>query len=276
MKLSHLREAVLPRYRRKYPIYGPAEAEKLRTASRFNAELMDVIRPFVQPGIRTSELDEIAHRYTVEHGHVPACLGYRGYPKTICTSINDVVCHGIPDDTVLQEGDIINVDMTTIVDGWYGDQSETFLVGQVSDEARAVTQVAFDSLFVGIRAIKPYGMVYDIAKAITRYAEGRGYGVVRNYQGHGIGQKFHQEPGIPHFPHESTKKSIVVPGCCFTIEPMINVGGAETLVEGDGWTVRTKDHSLSAQFEHQILMTEEGPEILTLTKQGPQEGHRFV
>ncbi|MCA8983495.1 MAG: type I methionyl aminopeptidase [Planctomycetaceae bacterium] len=274
MKLSRLREVAL-RNARNYPLYGIEELQGLRRAARFNAQLMDELRPHARPGITTEELNEIAHEYTVKHGHTPACLGYKGYPKSICTSINDVVCHGIPGAIPLREGDIVNIDVTTVVDGWYGDQSETFLIGNVSETARAVTQVAFDSLYVGIRAAKPYGTVYDIARAITHFAEGRGYGVVRNYQGHGIGREFHQQPGIPHYPHASTKKSVLLPGCCFTIEPMINVGGADTFVEQDGWTVRTKDGSLSAQFEHQIFMTEQGPEILTLTEHGPQEGHLF-
>jgi len=275
VKLSQLRKAVLPNARREYPLYGPEELQKLRRATHFNARLMDELRTHVRPGIRTSELDEIAFVFTRDHGHTPACLGYKGYPKSICTSINDVVCHGIPDETELQDGDIVNLDVTTIVDGWFGDQSETFLVGEVSDEARAVTQVAFDALYVGIRAIEPNGTVYDIASAITRYAEERGFGVVRNYQGHGIGQMFHQEPGVPHYPHESTRRNVIVPGCSFTIEPMINSGRPETILERDGWTVRTKDRTLSAQFEHQIYMTESGPEILTLTENGPQEGHQF-
>lgn len=275
MKLTSIRESLLPRYRRDYPLYGAEERQGLRGAGQFNASLMDELRKHVLPGITTGELNDIAYQYTIQHGHTPACLGYKGFPKSICTSLNDVVCHGIPDGTKLCSGDIINVDITSIVDGWYGDQSETFLIGEVSDEARLVTQAAFDALYVGIRAAKPYCTVYDIARAITRFAEARGFGVVRNYQGHGIGREFHQMPGVPHYPHPSTKKSLIVPGCCFTIEPMINLGTHDTVIEADGWTVRTSDGSLSAQFEHQLIMTEDGPEILTLTKAGPQEGHTF-
>ncbi len=275
MNLSRIRDVLLPRPRRDYPLYENDELQMLRKATAFNSQLMDVLREHVRPGITTNELDRLAASYTRDHGHAAACLGYKGFPKSICTSINDVVCHGIPDDTVLQEGDIVNVDITTIVDGWYGDQSETFLVGEVSKEAKALTQVTFDALHVGIRAARPYCTIYDIAKAITRHAEARGYSVVRSYQGHGIGREFHQKPGVPHYPHESTQRSIIVPGCCFTIEPMINIGTPDIYIEPDGWTVRTKDHSLSAQFEHQIFMKADGPEILTLTKQGPQEGHCF-
>lgn len=262
------------------PIYNAEQRERLRVAGRFNAQLMDFIRPHVRPGVTTGELDRLVYEYTLDHGHTPACLGYPGpkrpYPKTICTSINEVVCHGIPDGTVLREGDIVNLDITTIVHGWYGDLSETFAIGDVSDEARRLMQATFEALFVGIRASEPGGRVIDIGRAIYEFARARGYGVVREYQGHGIGTEFHQEPGIPHFPDRKTARQIIKPGMCFTIEPMLNVGTWRTVAdEDDGWTVRTKDGRLSAQFEHTVLMTEEGPEILTLTKHGPQEGHRF-
>jgi methionyl aminopeptidase len=258
------------------PIYSEEERDKLRAAGLFNAELMDFVRPHVCAGVTTGEIDHLVHDYTLQHGHTPACLGYSGYPKTVCTSINEVVCHGIPDERKLISGDIINIDLTTIVDGWYGDQSETFLIGNVSDDARKLTQVTFDSLFAGIRAIKPHGRVIDIGRAIYEYARARDVEVVREYQGHGIGQKFHQDPGIPHYPHPSAARDIIEPGMCFTVEPMLNLGTWETKLDrSDGWTVRTKDGALSAQFEHTLLMTDEGPEILTLTKAGPQEGHVF-
>lgn len=262
------------RLRKKIPLYTDAEQiEKLKAASRFNAQLMDYIRPYVKAGVTTAELDRRAHEYTLDHGHQPACLGYHGYPKTICTSINEVVCHGIPDDTVLQDGDIVNVDITTIVDGWYGDQSETFMIGEVSDEARRLVQTTFEALYVGIRACKPGGPVILIGRAIQEFAHQAEYSVVREYQGHGIGQEFHQDPGIPHFPAPTSRRDLLEPGTCFTVEPMLNAGGWRTrLDKADGWTVRTMDQSLSAQFEHTILMTEDGPEILTLTNDGPQEG----
>jgi len=264
----------------KAPVYGDEERNGLREAGRFNAQLMDVLRPHVQPGITTEELDRLAYEYTMDHGHTPACLGYPGqhgpFPKSICTSVNEVVCHGIPDETVLREGDIVNIDLTTIVNGWHGDSSETFMIGEVSEQARKLVQTTFDTLFVGIRAAKPYIRVYDIGRAIYEFAAARGYGVVREYQGHGVGREFHQEPGIPHFPDPGTARTIIKPGNSFTIEPMLNCGTWRTFQDKrDGWTVRTKDGKLSAQFEHTILMTEDGPEILTLTQNGPQEGHRF-
>lgn len=234
---------------------------------------MDFLRPYIKPGITTFEIDRLAEAYTRDHGHTPACLGYHGYPKTICTSINEVVCHGIPNEKPLESGDIVNVDLTTIVNGWHGDQSETFMIGEVSAEARALVQVTHDSLYLGIHAAVANGSVVMIGEAIYDYAKQFGYSVVREYQGHGIGKEFHQDPGIPHFPEGRARKLLLRPGTCFTIEPMLNQGTWRTkLDKDDGWTVRTLDRKLSAQFEHTILMTEDGPEILTLTENGPQEG----
>lgn len=260
--------------RKKTPLYTTTEeVEGLRAAGRFNAQLMDYLRDFVKAGVTTLKLDQLAYEYTMDAGHTPACLGYQGYPKTICTSVNEVVCHGIPNETPLKDGDIVNVDITTIVDGWYGDQSETFMIGDVSEEARHLVQTTFESLFVGIRACKPGCAVIQIGRAIQTFAQNAGLSVVREYQGHGIGREFHQEPGVPHFPTPTASRDILHPGTCFTIEPMLNVGGWRTKADKtDGWTVRTMDRSLSAQFEHTLLMTEDGPEILTLTQRGPQEG----
>lgn len=263
--------------RKPIPLYlAEEERHALRAAGKFNAELMDFIRPHVKAGVTTEELDRLAHNYTRDHGHTPACLGYMGYPKTICTSINEVVCHGIPESRELCDGDIVNVDLTTIVNGWYGDQSETFLIGNVSGAARRLVQTTFDSLFVGIDVLHPGCTVADIGRAIQQFAHAAGYSVVREYQGHGIGRAFHQEPGVPHFPSLTSNRDILNPGTCFTIEPMLNIGTWKTrLDKQDGWTVRTMDGSLSAQFEHTILMTEQGPEVLTLTANGPQQGHQF-
>ncbi len=258
------------------PVYNERQREKLRAAGQFNAQLMDFVRPHVQPGVTTNQLDRLAAKYTFEHGHTPACLGYKGYPKHICTSINEVVCHGIPSDYVLKDGDIINVDLTTVVDGWHGDSSETFMIGRVSPDALRLVQGTFDALWRGIRAIKPFSSVIEIGYAIAGYAQQQGLGVVEEFQGHGLGRQFHQPPGVPHYPVPQASRDILVPGVCFTIEPMLNLGSKETSPpEKDGWTVRTADRSLSAQFEHTIVMTENGPEVLTLTADGPQEGHRF-
>ncbi|EAQ77830.1 type I methionyl aminopeptidase [Blastopirellula marina] len=252
------------------------DRDAMRIAGKFNAQLMDFIRPHVQAGITTGEIDRLIHEYTLDHGHVPACLGYHGFPKSSCTSVNEVICHGIPGSYELKDGDIVNVDITSIVDGWHGDQSETILIGEVSDEARSVTQCAFDAMHAAIAAITPECCVAIIGRAVVAEAKKHGYGVVEEYVGHALGRRFHQEPSIPHVPTRATHNVFLMPGVCFTIEPMINLGTHETVLDRrDGWTVRTKDNKLSAQFEHTILMTETGPEILTLTQNGPQIGHQF-
>lgn len=258
------------------PIYNEKQRVKLRAAGQFNAQLMDYLRPHVVVGSTTGEIDRLAYNYTKNHGHRPACLGYKGYGRTICSSVNDVVCHGIPGDYVLKDGDILNIDTTTIVDGWHGDSSEMFLIGNVSDDAKRLVQATFDAMWVGIRAIKPFSSVIEIGYAISRFVEPTGFGIVEQYQGHGLGRKFHQPPGIPNYPMKQASRDVLVPGVCFTIEPMLNAGSKETKpVDDDGWTVRTFDGSLSAQFEHTVLMTEDGLQVLTLTQDGPMEGHKF-
>ena len=262
----------------KCPLYlTDEERGGLRAAGRFNAELMDYVRPFVKAGTTTLDLDKLVYEYTMDHGHIPACLGYKSYPNSLCTSVNEVVCHGIPNKMPLREGDIINVDLTTIVDGWHGDSSETFLIGQVSAEARRLVQLTFESLYLGIQAIQPFGKISDIGQAIETFARKHGLSVVQEYQGHGLGREFHQEPGVPHYvPRTGIAQVVIEPGMCFTVEPMLNIGTWRTMLDSrDKWTVRTMDLSLSAQFEHTILVTETGTEILTLTKNGPQVGHQF-
>lgn len=253
-----------------------AERDGMRAAGKFNAQLLDALRPHIVPGAVLEDLDRFVFEYTRDHGHIPACLGYKGYPKTICASVNEVVCHGIPDEYVLKEGDIVNMDLTTIVEGWHGDQSETFLIGEVTDEARRVVQCAFDCLYLGINAIGPGSRVMDIGFAIQEHAHAQGFSVVEAFQGHGIGRKFHQEPGVSHYPDPHAGDYLLEPGLCFTIEPMINVGKKGAPIDRrDGWTARTQDGKLSAQFEHTLLMTEKGVEILTLTELGPRPGHKF-
>ena len=255
---------------------GRYERDAMRAAGRFNAELLDFVRPWVRPGVSTGTIDRLVYDYTCDHGHVPAPLGYQGYPKSCCTSVNEVICHGIPGDYVLRDGDIVNVDVTSKVDGWHGDQSETFLVGEVTDEARGITQCAFDCLHLAIATIKPWSRIAEIGDAIVKEATQRGFSVVEDYIGHGLGRDFHQKPNIPHVPTRQARAERIEPGVCFTIEPMINAGSKETVLDrGDGWTVRTRDGRLSAQFEHTLLMAETGPEILTATKLGPHPGHRF-
>ncbi len=260
------------------------EREHMRAAGRFNAELMDLVRTYVRPGIATEELDRIVYEYTMDNGHQPACLGYPGdaapFPKSCCISVNDVICHGIPGPYVLRPGDLVNIDLTTIVDGWHGDQSETFLIGEpdeISDESRKLTQCAFDVMHLAIKAISPGCRISVIGETIVEYVNRfYGFGVVEKYVGHGIGTRFHQRPNIPHVPIKQSFHERLHPGMCFTIEPMVNGGTSKSVVDRrDGWTVRTLDRRCSAQFEHTILMTESGPEILTTTQYGPQPGHRF-
>ena len=265
------------------PIYGPEEHAALTKAGRFNADLMDHLRPHMTPGTTTGRLDELAFAYTRDHGHVPATLGYensqggRDFPASICTSVNEVVCHGVPCEYRLQDGDILNVDLTTVVDGWHGDSSETFLIGNVDAKTTELVQATFDAMWAGINAAKPWGTVFDIGRAIFALARDRGYGVVRTFQGHGLGEAFHQEPGIPHFPDDNAKNVVLKPGLCFTIEPMLNAGTQDVSKPDrrDGWSIRTKDRKPSAQFEHSIFMTDHGPDILTRTQDGPDEGHVF-
>lgn len=255
---------------------GTAQRDMMREAGRFNAQLMDHLRNFIKAGITTEEIDRLVYDYTIEAGHTPATLGYLGYPKSCCTSVNEVICHGIPCDYALQNGDIINVDITTIVNGWHGDQSETFLVGEVSEDAKAVTQCAFDCLYAAIHALTPGCPVAVIGDTVVEIAHSRGFSVVKEYVGHGLGKRFHQYPNVPHVPDRKSRQERLLPGLCFTVEPMINQKTRFTKPDPrDGWTVRTRDGGLSAQFEHTILMTEDGPEILTLTTHGPKAGSSF-
>lgn len=253
-----------------------AQRDKMRTAGNANAALLDFVRPKIVAGVTTEQIDRWIYQWTMDHGYRPATLGYQGYSKSCCTSINDVICHGIPGPCELRDGDIVNIDVTTIVDGWHGDQSETVLIGSVSDEKLAVTQCAFDCLWLAIDAITPGCPVSVIGETIVAEAHRRGFSVVREYVGHGLGRSFHQDPSIPHFPNRQSRVDRLFPGVTFTIEPMINAGSRFTrLDKADGWTVRTKDGKPSAQFEHTVLMTEEGPEILTPTELGPKKGHIF-
>ncbi len=239
----------------------------MRKAGAFNGELMDYIRPYVQEGISTEKLNQLVHTYTLDHGHTPACLGYHNFPKSVCISINNVVCHGIPSPHVsLQEGDIVNVDLTTIVDGFHGDSSETFMIGTVSAEARHLVKVTAQALIKGVEAVKPGRPLSDIGDAIEPFVNSYNCSVVRQYTGHGIGKKFHEHFSVYHHIAIDNREIIMKPGMTFTIEPMINLGDYPVVTDRhDGWTVRTKDGSLSAQYEHTVLVTEEAVEVLTLT-----------
>jgi methionyl aminopeptidase len=245
--------------------HSPKDIKKMREACHLAAETLCMVSEHLRPGITTNEINTLVHEYTLEHSAIPAPLNYRGFPKSVCTSVNHVVCHGIPDDTVLNNGDIINVDVTSIYpekDGFHGDTSATFYIGEVSDEAKHVVEVARHCLELGIEVVRPGAHIGDIGHVIQQYAEASGCSVVRDYTGHGIGRIFHTEPSIPHVGEPGTGPRIRR-GMMFTIEPMINVGGWEVKHLSDGWTVETKDGSLSAQFEHTLVVTRNGCEVLT-------------
>ena len=239
------------------------EVEKMRLAGQLAAEVLHMIRPHVQPGVTTGELDEICHEYiTQTQKAIPAPLNYRGFPKSICTSVNHVICHGIPGEKRLKNGDIVNIDITVIKDSWHGDTSKMFLVGKPTIKGKRISDIAHRSMVTGIELVRPGARLGDIGHAIQKYAEGQGCSVVREYCGHGIGQGFHEEPQVLHYGRQGTGE-VLVPGMVFTIEPMINLGRRETKLLPDGWTVLTRDRSLSAQWEHTIAVTDDGHEVLT-------------
>lgn len=238
----------------------------MRAAGRAAAGVLDMIEPHVVAGTTTGELDAICHDYIVgELGAIPAPLDYQGFPKSICTSVNHVVCHGIPGDKKLKKGDILNIDVTVILDGYHGDTSRMFFVGKPTVRGRRISDVAHDALYLGIERVRPGAHLGDIGAAIQEYAESRHCSVVREYCGHGIGRQFHEDPQVLHYGEPGTGLELE-PGMTFTIEPMVNAGKRHVKVLPDGWTVVTKDHSLSAQWEHTLLVTDDGVEILTLNE----------
>jgi len=253
---------------------NPADIEGMRVAGRLAAEVLDFITPHVKPGVTTGRLDELCHDYiTRVQQAIPAPLnyappGHRPYTKSICTSVNHQVCHGVPGDKVLRNGDIVNLDITVIKDGWHGDTSRMFYVGEPSVQARRLCEVTYECMWKGIAAVRPDATLGDIGWAIQKHAESNGYSVVREFCGHGIGRRFHEEPQILHYgrPGQGMK---LVPGMTFTVEPMINAGKRDIRQMPDGWTIVTADHSLSAQWEHTVLVTEEGFEVLTLSAGTP-------
>ncbi|CAN5464748.1 type I methionyl aminopeptidase [soil metagenome] len=251
------------------------EIEPLRTAGRLAGEVLDYITPFVVPGVPTGELDRLCHEYMVNvQGTVPAPLnyappGYKPYPKSVCTSVNHQVCHGIPGDKALKSGDVLNIDVTVITpDGWHGDSSRMYGVGTVSQPARRLSEVTYESMWKGIQQVRPGATLGDIGHAVQQHAEKHGFSIVREFCGHGIGRRFHEEPQVLHYGRPGTLERLV-PGMVFTIEPMINAGRRDIRELADGWTIVTKDHSLSAQWEHMVLVTETGYDVLTLSAGSP-------
>ena len=261
-KLKHLElqgEEVPPRE----IIKSAADIEGMKKAATINNAVLDLVGSRIKAGMTTEEINVLVHDYTVSQGGIPAPLNYEGYPKSVCVSINNVVCHGIPsEDIILKDGDIVNVDVTTIVEGYYADASRMYMIGEVSDEAKRLVEVAKECLEVGIAAIKPWGHLGDIGAAVHKHAKENGCSVVTDLGGHGIGKLFHEEPFVPHVGEEG-EGMLLVPGMTLTVEPMINAGDYEVYIDDeDGWTVYTEDDSLSAQWEHTVLITETGVEII--------------
>jgi methionyl aminopeptidase len=251
-----------------------ADVEGMRIAGRLASEVLDYITPFVKPGVTTGELDRLCHDYMVNvQGTIPAPLnyapsGHAPYPKSICTSVNNQICHGVPSDKVLKNGDIVNLDITVIKDGWHGDTSRMFAVGDVSIQAKRLIQITYEAMWIGIAHVKPGARLGDIGHAIQRFAESHGYSVVREFCGHGIGKEFHEDPQVLHY-GKAGIGLVLEPGMTFTIEPMINAGRRDIRQMNDGWTIVTKDRSLSAQWEHTILVTDSGYEVLTVSAGTP-------
>ena len=245
-------------------IKTPEQIEGIKKSAEITKDALDLVAEKIHEGMSTEEINTIVHNYTIEKGGIPAPLNYQGFPKSVCTSINEEVCHGIPDENIiLRSGDIINVDVSTILDGYFSDSSRMFMIGDVSEEAKKLVEVTKECLYKGIEAAKPWGFLGDIGAAIQEHAEAHGYSVVRDFGGHGIGLEFHEEPFVYHFGNKG-EGMILVPGMVFTIEPMINAGGYSLFVDADNdWTAITDDGSLSAQWEHQILVTEDGVEIIS-------------
>lgn len=244
-------------------IKTPEEVDQMRPACTLAANTLVMIEEYVRPGISTNEINEIVHEYTIQHGATPAPLNYHGFPKSVCTSVNHVVCHGIPAEKKIKDGDIINIDVTSILNGWHGDTSKTFYVGTPKVRAKKVTEIARKALELGISVVKPGATLGDIGHIIQQYVEGENCTVVREYCGHGIGRVFHEEPQIVHYGKPGAGMKLKK-GMVFTIEPMVNFGKAGVKVLSDDWTVVTRDKSLSAQFEHTMTVTDDGVEILTL------------
>ncbi len=252
---------------RRITLHAPEDFEGMRRAGRLAAEALDMIGEHVRPGVSTGALDQLLHDFTVAHGAVPATLGYRGYTKSSCISINHVVCHGIPGERVIAEGDILNIDVTPLLDGWHGDSSRMYVAGTPSTKARLLMDVTYEAMMRGIAAAKPGRTFGDVGHAIQSYAEKHRFSIVRDFCGHGIGRAFHEPPNVLHFGRPG-EGPVLKPGMFFTIEPMVNAGRPEVKILDDGWTAVTRDRSLSAQFEHMVGITETGCEIFTLSPAG--------
>ncbi|WP_297492905.1 type I methionyl aminopeptidase [Acidocella sp.] len=252
---------------RRITIHRPEDFAPMRAAGRLAAETLDMIGEHVIPGVSTERLNQICHDFILAHGATPSPLNYRGFPKSICTSINHVVCHGIPGEKTLGAGDIVNIDVTVTLNGWFGDSSRMYVAGEPSTKAKRLIEVTYEAMMRGVAQVKPGNTFGDIGHAIQSYAEAQRFTVVRDFCGHGIGRKFHEAPNVLHFGRRG-EGTMIKPGMFFTIEPMLNAGRPEVKILDDGWTAVTRDRSLSAQFEHMLGVTETGVEIFTLSPKG--------
>ena len=263
-KISERSDSLKAMYAKKYNIRlkEPADVEGIKKAGKLALETLDLVESRITPGMSTDEIDNLVHEYTIQNNATPAPLNYNGFPKSVCVSVNEVICHGIPGERILKDGDIVNVDVTPILDGYYADANKTYFVGEPGPDAQKIVNVARESLKLGMSMVRHGNTVGDIGWAIQKYAEGEGCSVVRQFVGHGIGFEFHEPPQIPHFGLKGDG-IVLVPGMVFTIEPMINLGKKDLVIQKDNWTAVTKDRSLSAQFEQTVLVTENGFESLT-------------
>jgi methionyl aminopeptidase len=252
---------------RRITLHSPEDFAGMRAAGRLAAESLDMLVPHIRPGITTEAIDKLVHEFTLANGAIPATLGYRGYPKSCCISLNHVVCHGIPGSRKLQDGDILNIDVTVILNGWFGDTSRMYVAGKPSTKARMLMDVTYEALMRGLAVVRPGATLGDIGHAIQRFVEANRFSVVRDFCGHGIGRVFHAPPNVLHF-GRAGEGPVLRPGMFFTIEPMVNAGRPEVKVLEDGWTAVTRDRSLSAQFEHMVGVTEDGVEVFTFSPAG--------
>jgi methionyl aminopeptidase len=272
-KVFPIRKQAMTQLKAKYSrdgieLHTESDFEGMRAAGQLAAKTLDMITAHVVPGVTTEELDRLCHLFITKNGAIPAPLNYKGFPKSICTSINHVVCHGIPEEKSLREGDIVNIDVTVILNGWHGDTSRMYFVGdKISVKARKLCDITYDCLMTGIDQVKPGNTLGDVAHAIQTLAEGNRFSVVRDFCGHGLGRTFHAPPSVVHFGEPGTME-VLEPGMFFTIEPMVNTGHHATKVLQDGWTAVTRDRGLSAQYEHSLAVTEDGFEIFTLSPEG--------
>ncbi len=265
--MNELADVIPPGDHRSIKIHTEADFDGMRKAGLLAAQTLDYIVPYVKPGVTTDALDKLCHDFIIDHNAIPSPLNYRGFPKSICTSINHVVCHGIPGDKKLKDGDIMNIDVTVTLDGWFGDTSRMFIIGKPTVKGSKLVDATFESMWAGIRAVKPGATTGDIGHAIQACAEARRYSVVRDFCGHGLGRVFHDAPNILHYGNPG-EGYVLKQGMFFTIEPMINGGRYDVKILNDGWTAVTRDKSLSAQFEHSIGVTADGYEVFTLSPEG--------